>query len=122
MPALDFALAKGFGIIRRVMPDEKQFHRVATVTEIPPQSGQTVWVGKQAIALFNLNGKFYAVDDRCPHRGASLGDGMLAGERVLCPWHLFDFDLPTGKCGAVAELKVATYEVKVEGEEVFVLV
>lgn len=103
------------------MSDKKQFHRVATLTEIPPQSGQTVWVGKQAIALFNLNGKLYAIDDRCPHRGASLSLGMLAGERVLCPLHLFDFDLLTGECGAAGGLNVATYEVRVEGGEVFVL-
>ncbi len=104
------------------MPDEKHFQRVATVAEIPPQSGRTVQVGTHEIALFNRAGTFYALANRCPHRGAALAAGFVDNRRVLCPLHLFDFDLATGKCGAVSELKVATYEVKVEGEAVFVLV
>ncbi len=104
------------------MPDEKHFQRVATVSEIPPQAGQMFQVGTHEIALFNRVGTFYALDNRCPHRGAALVEGFVDGGRVLCPLHLFDFDLLTGQCGTVSELKVATYEVKVEGEEVFVLI
>ena len=111
-----------FGIIPRPMSSEKQFYRVATVADVPSQSGKTVRVGDQEIALFNLGGTFYAINDLCPHRGASLGEGLLDGGRVLCPWHCFDFDLQTGQCGIVTELKVSTYEIKVEGEEIFVLV
>jgi nitrite reductase (NADH) small subunit len=104
------------------MVGEKQFYRVASVTDIPPQTGKTVRAGDQEIALFNLDGKFYAVNDLCPHRGASLGDGFLDSGRVLCPWHCFDFNLQTGRCGIVPELKVSTYEVKVENGEIFVMV
>ncbi len=104
------------------MPGEKQFYRVALIADIPPQTGKTVSAGNQAIALFNLNGAVYAINDLCPHRGASLGEGFLDGGRVLCPLHCFDFDLHTGRCGIVPELKVSTYEVKVVGEEIFVLV
>jgi nitrite reductase/ring-hydroxylating ferredoxin subunit len=104
------------------MSDERQFYRVANVAEVPPQTGKTVAAGAQSIALFNLHGNFYALNDLCPHRGASLGEGFLDGECVLCPWHLFDFHLCTGKSETVPELKAATYEVKVEGDEVFVLV
>lgn len=104
------------------MADEKQFYRVATTADIPPRTGKTVSAGKQVIALFNLDGTFYAVNDLCPHRGASLGEGFLDGGRVLCPWHCFDFDLRTGRCGIVPELKVSTYEVKVEDGEIFILV
>lgn len=104
------------------MASEKKFYQVATLTDLPPQSGKTVSVGNQEIALFNLSGTFYAINDLCPHRGASLGEGYLDGGRVLCPLHCFDFDLQTGRCGIVPELKVSTYEVKVEGEEIFVSV
>ena len=104
------------------MASEKKFYQVATVADLPPQSGKTVSAGNQEIALFNLGGTFYAINDLCPHRGASLGEGFLDGGRVLCPLHCFDFDLQTGRCGIVPELKVSTYEVKVEGEEIFVLV
>ena len=106
------------------MSDETTFHRVAAVTEIPPRMGKTVQAGGQEIALFNLDGSFHAVNDFCPHRGASLGEGFLdaTGTRVLCPWHLFDFCLRTGASEAMPHLKVTTYEVKVEGGEVFVRV
>ncbi len=104
------------------MKDEKQFQRVATVSEIPPQFGKVFQIGTHEIALFNRAGTFYALDNRCPHRGGALAAGFVEDGRVLCPLHLFDFDLQTGKCGAVSELSVATFEVKVEGEEIFVLV
>lgn len=104
------------------MPDEPQFHRVAAVGDIPPQAGKTVWVNGRALALFNIAGKFYALDDVCPHRGASLGAGFVDGARVLCPAHLFDFDLATGRCSAVNGMLVATYEVRMEDEHIFVRV
>jgi NAD(P)H-dependent nitrite reductase small subunit len=104
------------------MANEKQFHRIAAVADVPPQTGKTVLVKSLEIALFNLDGVFYAIHDFCPHRGASLATGFLEGQRVLCPAHLFDFDLQTGACGSMPNLRVCTYEVKVEGDEVFVLV
>ena len=106
------------------MNDEPIFHRVASVSEIPVRTGKTVQVGNQDIALFNLDGDFRAINDFCPHRGASLGEGFLddTGKRVLCPWHLFDFCLHTGTSETAPGMKVPTYEVKVEGEDVFVKV
>ena len=102
------------------MKQEGQFQRVALLSEVPPQTGKSVTIQQKKLALFNLAGIFYAVDDYCPHRGASLGAGFLAGQRVLCPLHLFDFDLLTGACGTMPHLCVRTYEVKIEGEEIFV--
>ena len=103
-----------------MLQNEKQLHRVASLTEIPPQTSKTVSVGTQEIAVFNLGGTFYAIDDICPHRGASLGLGFIEGKRVLCPWHLFDFDLQTGACGAMPHWRVSTYEVKVEDDAIYV--
>ncbi|HZS03415.1 MAG TPA: Rieske 2Fe-2S domain-containing protein [Blastocatellia bacterium] len=99
----------------------KQFYEVAMVSEIAPGSGKTVYPNGQQIALFNLDGTFYAIDDSCPHRGAPLSEGYLKGDQVLCAWHCFDFNLKTGACEGVPELHVATYEVKIEGETVYVL-
>jgi nitrite reductase (NADH) small subunit len=104
------------------MTNEMQFHRVAQVADIPPQTGLAVSIGNLEIALFNLAGTFYAINDQCPHRGASLADGFVEAGRVLCPWHLFDFDLQTGACGTVPTLQVCTYPVKVESCEIYVLV
>lgn len=99
----------------------KQFYEVARVSEIAPGSGRTVYANGHQIALFNHGGSFYAIDDSCPHRGAPLSEGYVQGDRVLCSWHCFDFNLKTGACEVVPELKVSTYEVRVEGDTVYVL-
>jgi nitrite reductase (NADH) small subunit/3-phenylpropionate/trans-cinnamate dioxygenase ferredoxin subunit len=100
---------------------EKRYHRVASVGEVPMGAGKLIEVAEQEIALFNFNNQLYAISDMCPHRGASLAEGFLDGGKVFCPWHCFDFNLKTGECGMVPSLRVRTYEVKVEGEDVFVV-
>jgi NAD(P)H-dependent nitrite reductase small subunit len=100
---------------------EKHYHRVATVDEIAPGSGKRIEVDGNEIAVFNFNGEFHAINDLCPHRGASLSDGFLDAGKVFCPWHCFDFNLKTGKCETVPSMSVRTYEVQVEDDNVFVL-
>jgi nitrite reductase/ring-hydroxylating ferredoxin subunit len=80
-----------------------------------------VEVGDEEVAVFNFGGEIYATSDVCPHRGASLAEGFLDQGKVFCPWHCFDFNLKTGQCEMVPSLRVRTYEIKVEGDEVFVL-
>jgi NAD(P)H-dependent nitrite reductase small subunit len=101
--------------------DEKRCYKVANAGEIAPGAGKLVEVEDQEIALFNFGGEFYATSDMCPHRGASLAAGFLDAGKVFCPWHCFDFNLKTGECTTVPSLCVQTYEVKIEGDEVFVL-
>jgi nitrite reductase/ring-hydroxylating ferredoxin subunit len=103
-------------------PTHKRYCKLAETHEIAPNSGKTVYgPGGQQIAIFNLNGTFYAISDGCPHRGAPLSEGLVKGEMVLCAWQCFDFNLKTGACEVVPELRVETYEVKVEGDAIFVL-
>ncbi len=101
--------------------DEKRCHRAAGIGEIAPGSGKMIEVGDQEVALFNFGGEFYAISDLCPHRGASLAEGFLEAGKVFCPWHCFDFNLKTGECSMVPSLRVRTYEVRIVGDEVFVL-
>ncbi len=101
--------------------DEKRYHKVASAGEIAPGAGKLIEVAEREIALFNFGGEFYATSDMCPHRGASLAEGFLDAGKVFCPWHCFDFNLKTGECSMVPSLRIETYEVKVEGDEVFVL-
>ncbi len=72
------------------------------------------------IALFKSGGKFYAIDNLCPHRGAPLADGHVENCRVTCSWHAWEFDLKTGECLTVPDGKVKAYAVKIEKDEVFV--
>ena len=73
----------------------------------------------RAVALFNAGGRFFAIDNICPHRGGPLGEGSLDGTQVTCPWHAWVFDLKTGACDQDETFKQKTYPVKVEAGEIF---
>ncbi len=100
---------------------EKRYYKVADVHEVLPGSGKRVEINGDDIAVFNFKGEYFAINDLCPHRGASLSEGFLDAGKVFCPWHCFDFNLKTGECTTVPSIRVQAYEVKVEGDEVFVL-
>ena len=89
-------------------------------SELEPGTGKTVEIDGHKIAIFNVNNEFRAIDDVCIHRGGPLGEGALNGNEVSCPWHGWQFDVITGKAFHNPSLKVKTYEVKVENNEVLV--
>jgi NAD(P)H-dependent nitrite reductase small subunit len=101
--------------------EDKHFYKVASVHEIPAGSGKRFEIVGQDIAVYHFNGEFYAINDLCPHRGAPLSEGFLEAGKVFCPWHCFDFNLRTGECTTVPSLRVQAYEVKIEGDDLFVL-
>ena len=94
--------------------------RVATVGEIAEGEGRVVDVEGHTLALFNVGGTFYAIDNMCPHRGGPLGEGDIDGPIVLCPWHAWRWDVRTGSNANNPAVKVACYPVSVDGEAVFV--
>jgi nitrite reductase/ring-hydroxylating ferredoxin subunit len=94
--------------------------KVAETRDLSPGQGKLVEVDGKPIALFNVKGVFYALDAVCPHEGGPLQDGELDDDTVICPWHSFDYNLKTGECSADPELRVATYVVKTEGNDVFI--
>src|SRR5437588_7092821 len=95
------------------------FTKVSTVEEIPPGQGRQVTVNGRAVALFNVGGTFYALDNTCPHRGAPLAEGDVEANEVTCPWHGARFSLTTGAhlCPP-AQSSVATYKVQIVGNEI----
>lgn len=95
-----------------------EFRKVATVSEVPPGKGKAVAIGPKKIALFNVDGKLYAIDNTCLHRGGPLGEGDLEGTTVTCPWHGWEYDVATGASSVNPSVKVATYPVRVEGQEI----
>jgi nitrite reductase/ring-hydroxylating ferredoxin subunit len=88
--------------------------------ELAPGACAEVRVGGTAIALFNVSGAIYALTNTCMHRGGPLGQGLLEGQVVMCPWHAWTFDVTTGLSTVNPELQVRRYEVKVEDGDVFV--
>jgi nitrite reductase/ring-hydroxylating ferredoxin subunit len=95
------------------------FTRVATVQEIPAGQAKKVRIGDKDVALFNINGTFFAIDNTCPHRGGPLSEGEIDGQEVTCPWHGARFNLTTGAhlCPP-ANRGVIAYKVQVVGDEV----
>ena len=99
------------------------FVTVARTDDLTPGQGKLVEVNHKRLALFNVEGRYFAVDDVCPHRGGPLSEGELEGGAVVCPWHGAIFDLATGKVTrSPAAAGVATYDVRVEGDEIAVAV
>ncbi len=96
-----------------------EFVKVATASEIGDQCAKCVEVGGKTLAVFNLGGEFYAIDDACPHEEGPLSDGFVEGDEVECPWHAARFNLKTGAhSGPPAYEDVATYKVRVSGGDV----
>ena len=96
------------------------FVKVAEVSDLPPGTGRCVEAGGKQLALFNVDGAFYAIDNTCLHRGGPLGEGELEGSIVTCPWHGWQYDVTTGVNTMDDSQRVARYEVKVEGGVVLV--
>jgi nitrite reductase/ring-hydroxylating ferredoxin subunit len=96
--------------------------RTVTIASAAPLSegqGTAVEVEGRRIAVFNVGGVFFAIDDTCPHRGGPLSEGAISGRTVTCPWHSADFDLETGKVLAPpARTGVTTYPIRVKGTEI----
>jgi nitrite reductase (NADH) small subunit len=77
-------------------------------------------VGDRMICVANVNGEFAALDNVCPHRGGPLGQGMIEGDKLVCPWHGWQFDPKTGAVAHAPDQKITTYPLTVEGDDVFV--
>jgi nitrite reductase/ring-hydroxylating ferredoxin subunit len=96
-----------------------KYTKVARVSEIEEGRAKLVQFEGQDVGLFRVNGRFYAIQNTCPHREGYLHEGAIQGETVTCPWHFAVFDLRTGEVlQGPAQEKVGCYEVRVEGDEI----
>ena len=106
-------VGRGFG------PAETRWVRITTTDNIPPREGRAVCLGTREIAIFNLGDRFLATDNRCPHKGGPLCDGIVTGASVVCPLHTWKISLETGAversgANAGAGMAINTYPVRVE--------
>jgi nitrite reductase/ring-hydroxylating ferredoxin subunit len=90
------------------------FEVVARVEEVPPGTGRAVEVEGRAVAIFNVDGTFYAIDGTCLHRGGPVGEGDLEETIVTCPWHGWQYDVMTGRNVMDPDIGLPQYEVEVE--------
>ena len=89
---------------------------VARMEDFPPGTVRTVRIEGTPIAVFNVNGRYYAIEDQCSHEAETLSDGEVAGEEIICPRHGAHFSILTGEAlSPPAYEPVATYPVQIEG-------
>ena len=93
--------------------------KVADTNQLPAGKATAVELDGTRIAVFNVGGTFYALEDTCPHAGGPLSEGKVDGEKVVCPWHDAAFDLKTGDVLSPPAFEgVKSYRVVVEGNDV----
>lgn len=113
-----------------------QAHKVARVDEVPPGTRKIVSVGSKEIGIFNVNDTFHAILNICPHAFAPICNGRIEGRvtsngphdlqydatptLLMCPWHLWEFDLETGGCLVDRKMKLKKYPVEVRGGDIFI--
>ncbi len=96
-----------------------EFVRIASINDIPPGEMTIVEIEGQEIAIANVGGEFCAFQNDCTHKQGPLGEGILTGDVVECPFHGGQFNVRTGEVvQAPPSEPIATYAVRVEGDEI----
>ncbi len=102
----------------KIMP---AFAKLTTESELPPaDEAKEFPCGEKTICVANVNGSYSAIDNVCLHRGGPLGQGMVEGAKVVCPWHGWAWDVKTGATEQDHGMKVAVYPLKIENGDVLV--
>ncbi|MGH6988285.1 MAG: non-heme iron oxygenase ferredoxin subunit [Stellaceae bacterium] len=105
------------------MNDHEKWVTVAKRGDLPAGEIKGVTIGKQEIALYNLDGEFYATDNVCSHAYAQLSDGFLDHGQIVCPLHAGCFDIKTGKAmEPPAEDDIRTFPVRLVGDDIQIAV
>jgi nitrite reductase (NADH) small subunit/3-phenylpropionate/trans-cinnamate dioxygenase ferredoxin subunit len=95
------------------------FRTVCKVQDVPHGEGKVIVLGRRIIAVFRVDDRFYAVDDVCPHMGASLAGGYVENDSVTCPWHAWRFRLSDGAWAdnPRGTVRLSCYSVRVDGDD-----
>ena len=97
------------------------FVKLTTQSELPAEGeAREFTLGNKVICVANVNGTISAMDNVCLHRGGPLGQGVMDGNIVTCPWHGWQYDVTTGKISQNPAVGVDCYRVEVRGEDIFV--
>ncbi len=98
-----------------------QLIKLTTESELPaPDEAREFPCGTKTICVANVKGAYSAMENLCPHRGGPLGQGMIEGGKVVCPWHGWAWDVKTGQAAQSSSMKVGVYPLKIDGGEVLI--
>jgi nitrite reductase (NADH) small subunit len=97
------------------------FTRIASKAELPDEGEAREFnLGDKMICIANVNGEITAMDNVCLHRGGPLGQGVIEGDKIVCPWHGWQYIAKSGEAAHNPAAKLALYPIKVEGDDVLV--
>lgn len=97
-----------------------EFVLLAEITEIPVGTAKAFRSGRHEIAVFNVDGEFYALANTCPHQGGPIADGFLEGPLITCPWHAWCFDVRTGTMTLGDFARVERFALRRDGTSLYV--
>ncbi|MBD3226544.1 MAG: Rieske 2Fe-2S domain-containing protein [Caldithrix sp.] len=97
-----------------------EFIKVAKMSDLQPGEKMEVDYDEESVALFNIDGSFYAIRNECTHEYSTLVDGELEGDEIICPLHDARFNVKTGQETAPAFEPVETFEVKIDGDDILI--
>lgn len=98
--------------------DMGEFKTVCRTEEVKEGEGKTIQINNKLIAVFCENGEYFAIDDTCPHMGASLSGGHVQDGIVTCPWHAWRFCIKDGTWADNPRIKIGSYPLRVVEEEI----
>lgn len=97
------------------------FIKIAAKSDMPPSGEAREFAcGDKMICIANVDGTLSAMDNVCVHRGGPLGQGVVMGGKVICPWHGWEYDAQTGEASHDSAAKVPVYPIKIEDDNVMV--
>jgi NAD(P)H-dependent nitrite reductase small subunit len=99
---------------------ERLFVRVTDRRSISQNAATVVNVGRYEVAIFDIAGELYAYENCCPHQGGPIGEGIIEGTTVTCPWHAWCFDLLDGRLTLGDFAKLRRFEVRVQDDAVYI--
>ena len=100
-------------------PQPSDFQKIATVSQLPAEGqARSFPCGARVVCVARIGGVLAAIDDVCPHRGGPLGDGVIEGTHIVCPWHGWEYDLETGNSITVPNVTQDVFEIKIDGDDV----
>ena len=101
-----------------------EYQTVAEVGDIPEGEARSFRVNGRIVGVFLIGGEYFAINDLCPHMGASLSEGYVEGHAVSCPWHAWRFSVKDGTWldNPGSKTKTDCFQVRVQGDEIQVLV
>lgn len=95
--------------------------KIASKNDIPAENeAKEITIGDRVICLANVNGALTAMDNVCIHRGGPLGQGVVEGGKIVCPWHGWQYDPKSGAASHNPAAKVKVYPVRIEGDDVLI--